>query len=323
MRMLGLLRVLALWLALGACKDEKTFAPPPGDDDGDDDGAPIDAAPDDGAPIDSAIADAAMPDAIACATAPTGNWAGTSGWFTAGGGEPASLTAVVSWTLAETVGCVDHYRPSGTVTYTHDAQECEQESFTPPSGEIDESEGELIIDRTTSPATYRLQGTTRWESTWRCDDDALEVNAGGQWGFGIGTFDGAVIAGEVDPPLFFPHRDHWRFQRADVTFPPPDGCVEPATEQWAYVAEVIGEGEGPITRANLTWTRVETTDCADRYHASGTLELVPRMNPDCTSVRPSSPRRPGSAGATLVMYAPATRPPAKMAQTAGQFVTRL
>jgi hypothetical protein len=70
--------------------------------------------------------------------------------------------------------------------------------------------------------------------------------------------------------------------------------------------------------------------CPKRSHstpASMPTSMPIRLNivairPDSTSVRPSSSRSPGMAGATLVMYAPAIRPPEKMAQTAGQFVTR-
>jgi hypothetical protein len=52
-----------------------------------------------------------------------------------------------------------------------------------------------------------------------------------------------------------------------------------------------------------------------------TLKFV-AISPDSTSVSLSSARIAGSAGATLVMYAPAARPAAKTAQTARQSVVK-
>jgi hypothetical protein len=49
---------------------------------------------------------------------------------------------------------------------------------------------------------------------------------------------------------------------------------------------------------------------------------VVAISPDSTSVRPSSARIAGSAGATLVMYAPAAMPAANTAQTARQLLLK-
>jgi len=53
-----------------------------------------------------------------------------------------------------------------------------------------------------------------------------------------------------------------------------------------------------------------------------TLKVV-TMKVASTSESSSSPRSCGSAGGTLVMYAPATRPPQKTAQMPRQFVVTL
>jgi hypothetical protein len=223
--------------------------PQPGD-------VPDGGTPDGGA---STSPDAAPP-SDGCAVAPTGDWAGFARIRHGGGSANEQTGADVTWTLASTEACVDQYAPSGTVEHF----EIDAPTETAP---LAASDGELVIDRSAAPATYRVRG-----------DSSL-----GTWADATGAFDGTVISGGYDDDY---DAVEWTFTGVGTVFPAPDGCVEPATDQWTGTASVAGG-----TSATITWTRIETLGCLDHYQPSGTATM-PTSTSQCTTLTADPPSAP-------------------------------
>jgi hypothetical protein len=219
-----------------------------------------------------------------CAIASTGDWTGHASFFNAGGDGGPTTLADVRWTLASSEGCVDHYVPTGTASFEDSSGLCTN-VIDPPSVPINPAtDGQLIIDRTTSPATYVMNGKTTWPAMIGCSTEVLEPGtAGDVWASNHGTFDGSVISGEID-------NDHqvagvaekvvWRFARVDAVFTPPapGDCSEPAIDHWSGTASVstlgtVGSLGGSVS-ASLVWTRVSTTGCVDRFEPAGTAAFT-------------------------------------------------
>ena len=228
----------------------------------------------------------------ACATAPTGDWEGTSSQLTGGAGSRETASADVRWTLVSTIGCVDRYQPSGTARFVSDSA-CGLETIEPGSGVIQPNDGALVIDRSTSPPTYRFDGRTRWTALFNdgCRNDTGELSdptteqlIESQWAVDYhGSFDGAVLSGRVDPSDvgFGPQLREWRFTRVGAVFSTPTGgaCAQAPTDRWTGTTT-----EGFIS-TSLTWTRTETTGCVDRFEPTGTAtqSTAPSVS-DCTMV---------------------------------------
>lgn len=131
-----------------------------------------------------------------CATPRADDWSGVTSIRNLGSGGYDQVGAAVTWTRASTTACVDVYQPSGTATYAQSGP-CVW-SIDPASAAIVPTDGVLRIDRTTAPATYLMQGTTRWPSVIHCSDDPAEGPnpIGGLWTDVTGAIDGQVIAGD-------------------------------------------------------------------------------------------------------------------------------
>jgi hypothetical protein len=221
--------------------------------------------------------DLALAVGTTCAIAPLGPLSGRAqdGHFGAGGGEDEY--ADVHWTLERTEGCVDHYRPSGTAHDVVGAHYCWDAE--PSAAPIEPTDGELIIDRSTSPATYTVNGLSEWEGLEGCDDPndssyGMEPSTlRARWATNLrGSFDGAVISGgniEVEA-----HPINWYFTRDEVAFPAPAAgtCVEPRSDRWA-TSVVANTGH-----ADATWTWESTTGCVDHYTPSGTGRIEPKID---------------------------------------------
>jgi hypothetical protein len=164
--------------------------------------------------------------------------------------------------------CVDHYAPAGIAAYVYDTQ-CEDIIVDPPTATIAATDGQLIIDRTTAPATYRMTGSTLWDAVVRCGNDQTEQTAhptGGAWVDSAGTFDGQVISGGLSGGQFTPEYHDWTFTPVEAVFAVEPGvCSEPSTDQWTATSE-LSFGSAAV----LTWTRVATEGCVDRFAPSGT-----------------------------------------------------
>jgi hypothetical protein len=212
---------------------------------------PLDAAPTDG-----------------CATPPLGSFTGHAreGENGAGGG---SYTRVdITWNLASSTACIDRYTPSGTVRYHLAGHWCSQ-VIDPISGDVEPTDGELVIDRSTNPASYTIRGTSFYDTAVYCEGDPPPPPSqhGGRWVDASGTFDGAVLAGGLEDEDDESEFMRWRFLRTDVVFTPPGAeCSEPPRD-----AFTTSFAEGPQTHADVIWTRVSTEGCLDRFvPASGT-----------------------------------------------------
>lgn len=204
-----------------------TDAGPPGAPDGG-------TTPDAGTPEPDAAVDS-------CATAPLGTIAGFALDQENGSGSFVRIQADVVWTLAASDSCVDRYVPSGEVTMTIANNEGETSR---PVGPIGPADGELVVDRSTSPATYSMRGATD----------------GYRWAAARGSFDRQLIAGGA---VSVYHWLSWELRAEGAGFPPVEGCVGAAVDTVTTVSqsEIIGRA---------TWTRVETTGCVDRYVPEGT-----------------------------------------------------
>lgn len=106
-----------------------------------------------------------------------------------------TINADVTWVLDEdhSTPTVSVYKPeSGQVGFTTPG------CVVTPSGQfIQPDEGTLSIDYTTDPATYRVQGGTVWQGTYKCGDGApFDAGAGGLWVADYGALD-LVASGQV------------------------------------------------------------------------------------------------------------------------------
>lgn len=273
---------LVFVMALGACQGGTTARLMP-DADADAGAVPVvdahvaDAASaSDAAMFDATIADAASPDAMGpdaaspdaaspdadlgdgCATPPTGDWTGRTKYYGRGSGPSQSEGADVTWTLASTEDCVDRYAPSGTAWVDNEGFECaaNYESSAP----IAASDGVLTIDRNTSPPTYTMNGTTRWEIILTCFEPE-PFTASSSWASYRGVIDGVVFGGgHGDSAIYW----EWTFTRIGADLPPPDGCSEPAEDTWSGTHTRTGSGTDDLV-ATVTWTRASTEGCVDRY----------------------------------------------------------
>lgn len=115
--------------------------------------------------------------------------------------EQAHNRATVTWTRASTDGCVDTFRPSGTVeALARETAYCASLVIEPARAAIGAEDGVLVIDRSTDPATYRIEGRTVWTAQRTCTthDGTVEQTGnlgGGRWAHFQAAFDGAHFAG--------------------------------------------------------------------------------------------------------------------------------
>jgi hypothetical protein len=160
------------------------------------------------------------------------------------------------WTRASTRACVDRYVPSGEATSTVANNEG---VFSRRLGAITPGDGELVIDRSTSPASYTMRGST---------EDRL-------WAAQHGSFDGLLLAGGgLSSNIWV----SWELTAEGAAFPPPDGCVGAAADR-------VTTGSQMDIQASATWTRVETAGCVDLYVPEGTAVHPSPPVPDwCESV---------------------------------------
>ncbi len=168
-----------------------------------------------------------------CARAPLGDWVGAAVMRDHGMTGGSATRADVRWVLASTEGCVDRYRPRGTVTF--DIDEACGSTVSPSTFVILPGDGLLTIDRTREPVAYELRGATTWDAAITCPGEDHEplYPVGGPWALAAGTFDGDRLSGVVD------HGDgaaaRWTFHRADApsyatafTTPRPVAAASPA-----------------------------------------------------------------------------------------------
>ena len=230
-----------------------------------------------------------------CAIASTGDWSGSASFFNAGTAGGPTIVANVRWTLAASEGCVDRYVPTGTAGFDTTAGVCTI-VVDPPSAAVNPvTDGQLIIDRTTSPATYVMEGKTTWNASVGCFNEVPDQGTiGGVWASHHGTFDGSVISGVIDNPHLvagIAEKTIWRFTRVDAVFTPPapGACSEPATDHWSGTALVSTSGTvgalGTSMSTDLVWTRVSTTGCVDHFEPAGTATYASNF---CTGITPTS-----------------------------------
>ena len=109
---------------------------------------------------------------------------------------PYTMHAEVSYDFDDTrsTDAQGVYLPSGTVSFTADASTgC---VVTPVSQSIQPTEGQLVIDFTQNPPTYRVQGITVWAGTYNCNGGSIEAGAGGIW-LGDTSSPGGAASGTV------------------------------------------------------------------------------------------------------------------------------
>jgi hypothetical protein len=123
---------------------------------------------------------------------------------------PYTMHAEVSYDIDDTrsTDAQGVYLPSGTVSFTADASTgC---VVTPGSQDIQPSEGQLVIDFTQNPPTYKVQGITVWAGTYHCNGGSIQAGAGGIWlgdtssaggaASGTVTENGTLVQGSNAPP---------------------------------------------------------------------------------------------------------------------------
>ena len=144
-----------------------------------------------------------------CSQAPVDRWTTVS--------EEAHTRATITWTRSATSGCVDTFRPSGTVeSVARTTAACTSLAATPATAAIGAGDGVLTIDRSTTPARYRLEGRTVWDAQVVCHTvdgtvETLGEVGGGRWAHFQAAFDGDAFWGAFDAG-----RDgtsSWRFAR--------------------------------------------------------------------------------------------------------------
>lgn len=220
------------------------------------------------AEVEGARAPAPAP--LDCAVAPLGDLASTGSTTLRGSSNYHHTAADITWRVAYTVGCVDHYLPaSGTIHVDAYVSNCGG-VYDPPSAPVDPSDGTLTLDRSTSPVRYVMNGHGTFDATFRCSDDSAEearpVQAGGLYSLHDGSFDGDVHGGGTVETSGSRSRT-WRLWRAgaDFTPPAPGTCSEPPHDRWlTRTSYYAGEAE-------VTWTRASTDGCVDTFTPSGVV----------------------------------------------------
>lgn len=246
------------------------------------------SALDGAAPLDALDA-APAPDAArdGCPVPPQAVWSGTTRIWS---GDAVSITADVTFTLASSDACIDHFVPTGTVTDGYDGP------CTPSqrAGTIVVSNGELVVDRSSAPAMFTLNGYTQWDTAFRCDDGTtFPSTAGGRWVAATGLSDGVVIDGVVEPaPLGGGINAAWHLRPVGASFPPPGGCVEDASDSWHFAGWAVDPATTQGATADVTFTRTSTTGCVDHFTGTGTASAMPEDG--CTINTPSAPITDGA-----------------------------
>jgi hypothetical protein len=301
------LRLGVLLTSLAACgggttsgrPDARGFDAAAPDGDGPDGGG---TAPDGGATPDSGATLDAPPD-DGCASGPAGDWAGATKFFGRGSGPYQSHGADVTWTLVGTDACVDRYAPSGTAWIDHQGYVCEANFQS--SHPIASSDGVFTIDRSTAPPTYAMTGSTSWQHTVDCPDtDPLTVRSA--WASYRGVIDGDVFGGgrRQGAEIYW----QWRFTRRGAALPPPDDCAEPAEDTWTGTHAVTGPGTDDLV-ATVTWTRVATEGCVDRFEPGGSATLVINRQDPCTATWIEPGEGPVEPGDGFLEIDRSTNPP--------------
>lgn len=287
--------VVAATMVLAACEDDDGTSGGPDSDDTRDAAIPDaplptpdapPATPDGMPPVPDAeptSPDAAPPPpdgppAPVCATPPTGEWTGLSRVREFGTGSYVETRADLTWTSPSTGGCVDRYVPVGTAQWVFALGCCCDLIIEGGTTAIGPGDGGLLIDRTRSPATYTMSGMTRWNAYVGClEDGPLPlVEVGGQWAAHEGEINGDVLGAFVYDSGGL--EIEWQFTRVGATFPPPAPCSEPAADSWSSVLSMT-----PGATATVTWRRVATTGCLDRFEPSGTA-VLPAMTSEGSCV---------------------------------------
>lgn len=290
------------WLAFAACdagtSPDPTNAPDTaavdaGPDTGpDDDATALDAAPvDAGAPSDAPIPPIDAPDQVCmapppgqdppvdCASQPTGDWIGTASIIAQGAGSRDGTSADVRWTLVERAGCVDRYRPSGTAREQFSIGCCCALQVEPRTSAIEEMHGELVIDRSTAPATYHVVGTSHWDGIVGCPGETHAGTIGGTWVNGRGLITGDVISGSSRNGAT---THAWQFTREGASFAPPGDCSVPPREGWTTTFT------RPSSNRTVTWIRTATDGCRVHYavcgESGGRLIIDRSVNPPTFSL---------------------------------------
>jgi hypothetical protein len=234
---------------------------------------------------------------------PVNAWQGISWIRQQGSGSEFTVSADVRWALASSAGGVDHYQPSGTATFQFSGGLCTV-VVTPSSAPIAATDGELVIDRRTTPATYTMHGETTWSARQACEGDTTTPPhaVGGLWADNHGAFEGDVIGGGI---RYFPEFHTWEMRRVGAVFPPPasGACVGTAAAQWRATASI-----STLAAASVTWTLTSTVDCVDSYQPSGTA-MTPPPGGSCVAVSTSPTTAPVGSGDGVLQIDRSTNPP--------------
>src|SRR5207244_3993834 len=94
---------------------------------------------------------------------PLDAWTGISWIRQQGSGSQQTVSADVRWFRVSSAGGIDRYQPSGTATFQFSGGLCTV-VVSPSSAPIAPTDGELVIDRRTTPATYTMRGAATWSA---------------------------------------------------------------------------------------------------------------------------------------------------------------
>jgi hypothetical protein len=234
---------------------------------------------------------------------PVNAWEGTSWIRQQGSGSEFTVSADVRWTLASSAGGVDHYQPSGTAHYEFSGGLCTV-VISPSSGPIAPTDGELVIDRRTTPATYTMRGETHWTAQGGCAGETPSPPGptGGLWADNHGAFEGDVIGGGIRR---IPEFHTWELRRAGATFPPPapGACLGTAATQWMTTASI-----SDLAGASVTWTLMSTSGCVDTYEPAGTA-MAPPPSGLCVAFAYTPATTPVGSGDGVLQIDRSTNPP--------------
>lgn len=134
-----------------------------------------------------------------CAAAPLGDLAGEARVELMRDGTGIVVAARVRLSPVDRTACVDIYLPAGTVSFVSATAGCTT-SVAPAEAAIAPTDGALLLDRSTSPATYVATASSLWLASYttRCDGDAATVAvwpAGGTWLLAGGALERGRLAG--------------------------------------------------------------------------------------------------------------------------------
>lgn len=130
------------------------------------------------------------------------------------------VATAVTWTRVSTTGCRDVFEPAGAMAIGPAAGgDCTESTLDPAAITVVPGHGRLVVDRSTAPATFDVDGVILYAGTWRCRHAdgsvaATPVQVPLRWADFGGALEGNELGADLTSSGTWPaYHDAWRFSR--------------------------------------------------------------------------------------------------------------